>query len=117
MDRSADAAHIAIEVSQIAATPHAPAERAAALLQPLHRLLPFDGAWLALCDEKRRGHRSLVSTGWDRRTAAYLDGPVLVNEIEQLGMTHSHTSLRVADFPTPPASCAPGLSASPPPDP
>jgi DNA-binding CsgD family transcriptional regulator len=42
-----------------------------------------------------------VSTGWDRRTAAYLDGPVLVDEIEQLGMTRSHTPLRVADFPAP----------------
>jgi hypothetical protein len=60
-----DAGHIAIEVSQIAATPDGPAERAAALLEPLHQLLPFDGAWLALRDEKRRGHRSLVSTGWD----------------------------------------------------
>lgn len=69
---------------------------------PLHRLLPFDGAWLALCDEQQRGHRSLVSTGWDRRTAAYLDGPVLVDEIEQLGMIRSHTPLRVADFPAPP---------------
>jgi DNA-binding CsgD family transcriptional regulator len=88
-------------VSQIAATPDEPAERAAALLEPLHRLLPFDGAWLALRDEKRRGHHSLVSTGWDRRTAAYLDGPVLVDEIEQLGMTRSHTPLRVADFPLP----------------
>jgi DNA-binding CsgD family transcriptional regulator len=101
MHRPADPGHIAIEVSQIAATPDEPAERAAALLEPLHRLLPFDGAWLALRDEKRRGHRSLVSTGWDRRTAAYLDGPVLVDEIEQLGMTRSHTPLRVADFPLP----------------
>jgi DNA-binding CsgD family transcriptional regulator len=101
MNRPADATHIAVEVSRIAATPDRPAERAAALLEPLHRLLPFDGAWLALCDEERRGHRSLVSTGWDRRTAAYLDGPVLVDEIEQLGMTRSHTPLRVADFPLP----------------
>jgi hypothetical protein len=53
-----------------------PAERAAALLEPLHQLLPFDGAWLALRGEHRRGHRSLVSTGWHRRTDAYLDGPV-----------------------------------------
>jgi DNA-binding CsgD family transcriptional regulator len=88
-------------VARIAATPDEPAERAAALLEPLHRLLPFDGAWLALRDQRRRGHHSLVSTGWDRRTAAYLDGPVLVNEIEQLGMTRSHTPLRVADFPLP----------------
>jgi DNA-binding CsgD family transcriptional regulator len=101
MDRSADAAYIATEVAQIAATPGGPAERAVALLQPLHRLLPFDGAWLALSDEERRGHRSLVSTGWDRRTAAYLDGPVLADEIEQLGMSRSHNPLRVADFPSP----------------
>jgi DNA-binding CsgD family transcriptional regulator len=101
MDRPADAGNIAIKVSQIAAAPDGPAERAKALLEPLHQLLPFDGAWLALRDEKRRGHHSLVSTGWDRRTAAYLDGPVLVDEIEQLGMTQSHTPLRVADFPSP----------------
>ncbi|WP_231930218.1 LuxR C-terminal-related transcriptional regulator [Friedmanniella luteola] len=87
-------------MSQIAATPGSPAERAAALLEPLHRLLSFDGAWLALRDEQRRGHRPLVSLGWDQRTAAYLDGPVLVDEIEQLGMTHSRTPLRVADSPT-----------------
>lgn len=101
MQPSADAGQIAIEVAQIAATRDSPIERAAALLEPLHRVLPFDGAWLALRDEHGRGHHSLVSTGWDRRTAAYLDGPVLVDEIEQLGMTRSHTPLRVADFPTP----------------
>lgn len=101
MDRPADAGQIAAEVSQIAAAPGGPVERATALLEPLHRLLPFDGAWLALRDEEGRGHHSLVSTGWDRPTAAYLDGPVLVNEIEQLGMTRSHTPLRVADFPSP----------------
>jgi DNA-binding CsgD family transcriptional regulator len=101
IDQSPDAAHIVREVSRIAAMPGSPAERAAALLEPLHRLLPFDGAWLALRDDARRGHRSLVSSGCDRRTAAYLDGPVLVDEIEQLGMTRSPVPLRVADFPVP----------------
>jgi DNA-binding CsgD family transcriptional regulator len=96
-----DAGRIAVAVSQISVTPGLPAERAAALLEPLHQLLPFDGAWLALHDENQRGHHSLVSTGWDSRTAAYLDGPILVDEIEQLGMTRSRTPLRVADVPTP----------------
>ena len=99
--RSADAGLIADDVSRIAGNSDSPIERAAALLEPLHRLLPFDGAWLALRDEHSRGHRSLVSTGWDRRTAAHLDGPVVVNEIEQLGMTRSHKPLRVADLPSP----------------
>jgi DNA-binding CsgD family transcriptional regulator len=101
MDRPASAGHIADQVSRIAANPDPPVERAVALLEPLHQLLPFDGAWLALCDEQRRGHHSLVSTGWNRQTAAYLDGPVLVDEIEQLGMARSRTPLRVADFPSP----------------
>jgi DNA-binding CsgD family transcriptional regulator len=101
MRSATDAGDIAIEVSRIATLPDGPAKRAVAMLEPLHRLLPFDGAWLALCDDQRRGHRSLVSIGWDRRTAAYLDGPVLVDEIEQLGMTRTHIPLRVADLPTP----------------
>ncbi|MBY4036916.1 helix-turn-helix transcriptional regulator [Rhodococcus fascians] len=101
MHRPTDAGQIANDVARIAAMPGKPAERAAALLEPLHGVLPFDGAWLALCDEQHRGHRSLVSTGWDRRTAAYLDGPVLADEIEQLGMTRCHTPLRVADFSVP----------------
>ncbi|MCV7420510.1 helix-turn-helix transcriptional regulator [Mycobacterium yunnanensis] len=101
MHRSTDPGQIATEVARIAALPGEPTERATALLEPLHRLLPFDGAWFALCDDKRRGHRSLVSTGWDRHTAAYLDGPVLVEEIERLGMTRSRAALRVVDFPVP----------------
>ena len=102
MPGPADAELIAIAVARIAEGRDRPDQRAAALLEPLHRLLPFDGAWLALRDEQRRGHHSLVSIGWDERTAAYLDGPVLVEEIEQLGMTRSRTPLRVADFPRPP---------------
>lgn len=92
---------IALTVSRIAALPDGPAVRAEAMLEPLQRLLPFDGAWLALRDEDDRTHHSLVSTGWGDDTAAYLDGPILVEEIEQLGMTRSRTPLRVADFPSP----------------
>jgi DNA-binding CsgD family transcriptional regulator len=101
MDRPTDPVQIMGEVAMIAATPERRAEHAEALLKPLHRVLPFDGAWIALRDDDRRGHRSLVSTGWDRRTSAYLDGPVLVDEIEQLGMPRSRTPLRVADLPVP----------------
>lgn len=97
----AEAAAIATEVAQIAAKPDEPVQRAAALLEALQRLLPFDGGWLALRDDERAGHESLVSSGWDLETATYLDGPVLVEEIEQLGMTRSPTPLRVADFPVP----------------
>lgn len=101
MRATGDAGEVALEVARVAELPDGQAGRAAAMLEPLRRLLHFDGAWLALRDEDDRGHRSLVSTGWDTRTADYLDGPVLVDEIEQLGMTRSRTPLRVADFPSP----------------
>jgi DNA-binding CsgD family transcriptional regulator len=102
MYRGMDALPIALEVAQIAAAPASTAERAVALLDPLHRVLPFDGVWLALREEERRGHRSLISRGWDRRVASFLDGPTVVDEIEQLDMGRSTKALRVADLPTPP---------------
>jgi DNA-binding CsgD family transcriptional regulator len=101
VQQGADGAHLAGEIAGSAGVLARPEERAAALLEPLRRVLRFDGAWIALRDDERRGHRSLVSTGWDARTAAYLDGPVLVDEIEQLGLHRSATPLRVADFPVP----------------
>lgn len=93
-----DAGRIATQVARIAANAEEPAERARSLLVPLHELLPFDGAWLALRHESLRGHRSLVSTGLDRCTAACLDGPGLVDEVEQLGRSRSRTPLRVGDL-------------------
>ena len=96
-----DAVAIAGDVAGIAASHDAPEVRVAALLEPLHRLLPFDGAWVAVRDPEHQGHRSLASTGWDRRTATYLDGPVLVEDIEQLGLHRSAVPLRVADLPVP----------------
>lgn len=103
MQQTSDPVTTMAEVSRVVVMPGRPEDRAEALLEPLRGVLPFDAAWLALCDDQRRGHRSLVSTGWDRRTAAYLDGPVLVDEIEQLGMHRSTIPLRVADFPAPAA--------------
>ncbi len=93
-----DAGRIATQVARIAANAEEPADRARSLLEPLHELLPFDGAWLALRHASLRGHRSLVSIGWDRRTAACLDGPGLVDEVEQLGRSNSRTPARGADF-------------------
>jgi len=101
MQQVVDAVELAGEVADIGATPCPPEERAAALLEPLHRVLPFDGAWLMLRDDALGEHRSLVSTGWDRRTATYLDGQVVVDEIEQLGLGRSPAPMRVADVPFP----------------
>ena len=93
---------IAVEVSGIAAGPEPLQARAQALLEPLHQLLPYDGAWIAVLDDERRRHHTLARHGFDQRTVDYLDGPVLVDEIEELGMYRSQRALRVADFARPP---------------
>ena len=58
MQTPTDAGDLAIAVSRIAALPGSPTGRAAAMLEPPHRLPPFDGAWLGLRDEEHRGHGS-----------------------------------------------------------
>jgi DNA-binding CsgD family transcriptional regulator len=102
MQLATDAQPIALEVAQIAASPGSTTERADALLDPLHRIFPFDGVWLAVRDEQRRGHRSVISRGWDQRVAEFLDGPTVVDEIERLDMDRFTTAMRVADLPIPP---------------
>jgi DNA-binding CsgD family transcriptional regulator len=102
MRRTTAALPIALEVARIAATAGSTAERAEALLEPLHRLFPFDGVWLAVREDRRRGHRALISRGWDERVTEFLDGPTVMDEIEQLGMDRSIRAMRVADLPLPP---------------
>jgi hypothetical protein len=53
--------------------------------------------------------------GWGRRTAAYLDGSVLIDEIEQLGTTRAHAAMRVADFSLPASEMRRGPNACCPP--
>jgi DNA-binding CsgD family transcriptional regulator len=44
----------------------------------------------------------LISFGWDERVTEFLDGPTVVNEIEELGMHRSPIAMRVAEMPMPP---------------
>ena len=97
----AAAAGVLLDVARIATSPWPVQERAEALLEPLGRLLPFDGAWLALTHPDRRGHLSLLGTGYDEKTRAYLDGPVPVEDIERLGLARPHPPMRAADSPVP----------------
>ena len=75
-------------------------ERAAALLEPLRRVIPFEGAWIGLLDPERGAHLSLVQYGYDDRTRAYLDGPRTLSEIERAGMQRREPA-RLRDLPFP----------------
>jgi DNA-binding CsgD family transcriptional regulator len=90
----------AVEVAQIASTAGSIGDRAMALLEPLRRVIPFDGAWIGLLHPERRGHLSLVQSGYDDRTRAYLDGPQALSEIEGAGIQR-RGPVRLRDLPSP----------------
>ncbi len=101
-DLSPDALQIAAEIAAIAAAPVRIEERAEALLESLHRLVPFEGAVIHLLDPERKALRQVVSRGYDTpTTSTFLTGSVIADEIEMLGFTRRRAALRVSDLPIP----------------
>src|ERR1700750_2984505 len=90
---------VVFEVAEIASAPGSIGERAAALLEPLRRVIACEGAWIGLRDPGRRGHLSLVQYGYDDGTRAYLDGPRALSEIEQVGIER-RAPIRLRDLPS-----------------
>ena len=92
---------VVVEVGRIAAGPGSIADRAEALLQPLHRLVPFQAARIYLLDPQRREQLSLASYGYDEAVSAYMDSPAITDEVELLGLNRDRRPMRVQDLPVP----------------
>ncbi|MCW2565964.1 MAG: helix-turn-helix transcriptional regulator [Mycobacterium sp.] len=93
---------IVMEIAGIATRRGGVAERAAALLERLHRLVPYDASFVALVQPDRREHLYLVRNGYDERTCAYLDGTDFMADLELIGLPRTRHAIRVCDFPLPP---------------
>ncbi|MFR9805141.1 response regulator transcription factor [Pseudonocardia sp. RS010] len=76
-------------------------DRAQAMLQILRRLVPFDGAWLALADPLGHGYHSLASLDLDGPTVDFLSGPLMARDIEVTGTDRSRPPLSPSDLPYP----------------
>jgi DNA-binding CsgD family transcriptional regulator len=76
-------------------------ERAQALLEVLRRVVPFDGAWLALADPLGHGYHSLASVDLDVATVDFLSGPVNARDIEVTGADRARPPLSPSDLPYP----------------
>ncbi|NMH98715.1 helix-turn-helix transcriptional regulator [Pseudonocardia acidicola] len=100
---SSAAAAIVAEVAGIAATPASTAQRAEALLGPLHRVLRFQAGHLALLDPEQHEHHELVIHGHEDRTRRYLTSPANLEDLERVGLTRLDLPLRLRDSPVPPA--------------
>lgn len=100
-DLPPDGVHIATEIAQIAAAPARIQERVEALLEPLHRLVPFEGAVFRLLDPVPEEPVQLISRGYDATINEFFTSPIVTQEIELTGLTRQRAALRHADLPIP----------------
>jgi DNA-binding CsgD family transcriptional regulator len=71
------------------------------MLEVLHRVLPFDGAWLALTDPLGTGYHSLASVDLDEPVVEFLSGPLMARDIEVTGTDRARPPLSPSDLPYP----------------
>ncbi|MEV4709343.1 GAF domain-containing protein [Actinoplanes sp. NPDC049316] len=100
-DRSRRSVGVIDEVAAIAAMPRPLPERAGALLTVLQQVIHSDAAYLVLLDPERRVVPALARRGYPGRVQEYLDGPAMIDDLEQVGML-GRKPRRVCDSPVPP---------------
>jgi DNA-binding CsgD family transcriptional regulator len=88
-------------LGETAASGGTAAARGRDMLQVLRRVVPFDGAWLALADPLGRGYRSLASTDLDGPVVDFLSGPAMARDIETTGTDRARPPLSPSDLPYP----------------
>src|SRR5690349_4455383 len=91
-------AKIAAEIARIASVPASIEERAQLLLEPLGRVVPFQGAWISLLDPESSEQPPLVCQGYPSGLRGYMAGPAGVAEIEMLGLDRAGAT-RLSDLP------------------
>src|SRR3954468_18708410 len=92
---------VVVEVANIAASPDPIGERAAGLLEPLHRVIPFEAASICLINGEHRGFVSLVSRGYNEACRAHLISPAVFEEAVLLGLGKPRPPMRMQDMPLP----------------
>lgn len=88
-------------LAETAASAGTTSERAQALLEDLRRLVPFDGAWLALADPMGHGYRFLASLDLDGPIVEFLSGPLMARDVEVTGTDRARPPLSPSDLPYP----------------
>jgi DNA-binding CsgD family transcriptional regulator len=93
---------IAADVGQIASGSGTVEQRAEGLLEPLRRLVPFQGAVIHLLDPDRGTQVPALSRGYGEAVNEFFSSPALTEEIELWGFTRNRAALRMCDLPCPP---------------
>jgi DNA-binding CsgD family transcriptional regulator len=90
-----------LDLTQIAASAAPLPQRAGDLLTVLRRVIPFDGAWLALADPDHLRYTSLAAADLDEATLTFLTGPTMARDIEVTGTHRDSTPMSPSDLPYP----------------
>jgi hypothetical protein len=89
----------AADLGEIAAAALPLAQRAPAMLEVLGRLVPHDGAWLALADPGTNSYATAARADLDDRTVRYLCGPETARDIDLTGTNRDAPPLSPSDLP------------------
>ena len=88
-------------LAEIAASAGTTDGRARDMLEVLHRVVPFDAAWMALADPMSSSYTSLASSDLDQGALEYLSGPRMAYDIEVTGTDRARPPLSPSDLPYP----------------
>jgi DNA-binding CsgD family transcriptional regulator len=89
------------ELGEIASSAESSPQRALASLQTLRRLVPYDGAWMALADPFSRRYTSLASVDLDEPTLDFLRGTQMAHDIEVTWAHRNRPLLSPSNVPYP----------------
>jgi DNA-binding CsgD family transcriptional regulator len=86
-------------VAQAATEPLAPADRAAAVLEELYNVVPYDHAEISVLDPFDQTRRGLANVGYPEKLLTHFHGPQFEEEIRSLNMHVTGYPVRMRDVP------------------
>lgn len=99
MGRHSRAEHeIAVDFAHLASAPDTPQSQAAAILDALEELLPFQAGAVCLLDAERGEGAVLAQRGFDHAVASYIGTKTGFQEAESLGFTRHRRAMRLQDL-------------------
>jgi DNA-binding CsgD family transcriptional regulator len=96
-----DGAVLAREMTEVAASADPLPRRAEQLLAALRRVVPFEGAWLALADLHHPAYTTLASADLTDSIVAFLESPAHIRDVEVTGSHRAVVPIAPSDLPSP----------------
>jgi DNA-binding CsgD family transcriptional regulator len=96
-----DAAVLGRELTEVAASADTLPRRAEQLLAVLRRVVPFEGAWLALADLHHPVYTTLASADLTGSIVAFFESPAHIRDVEVVGSHRATGPITPSDLPYP----------------